>query len=321
MRQTVNFWPDQTVVITGGTGSLGQALTRLLLAEPVRAIRILSRDEEKQRVMESRITDPRVKWLLGDVRDCERLRRAFAGADVVIHAAALKQIPATERDPLEAVKTNVLGAWHVAEAALDAGVARVMAISSDKAAAPLNLYGASKLVAEKIILGSNVYAGSRAVGFAACRYGNVAASRGSIIPLLMQQRAAGRVTLTDSRMTRFWLTLGGAARFVLNRVADMSSGSLYVPQLPSVRITDLIEAVAPGCATDVIGIRHGEKLHEQMLTWDESRHAEDRSGYYRVHPAIQRDDLFAYDSGTNPKFLSVDQIKHELPQALREAGL
>lgn len=325
-------WTDKTVLITGGTGSFGQAFTRLLLrTERVAAIRVFSRDEFKQSDMARSFSDERVRFLIGDVRDRDRLFRAFDGVDVVVHAAALKQVPSCEYNPFEAVQTNVLGAANVIDAAIERGVERVMALSTDKAANPVNLYGATKLCSEKLFVQGNAYVGSRRTRFSCVRYGNVVASRGSFVPLLFQQRQTGRVTVTDRRMTRFWITLGTAVRFVKTCIEKMRGADLFVPKIPSVRITDLVAAIAPDATLDHIGIRPGEKLHEVLLTLDESRHTTDHGTFFVVeperHPGGGPDETssrpmteeFVYSSDSNSEWLSVEEIAAGLPEAIKEA--
>lgn len=323
MDASSDFWTGRTVVVTGGTGSFGNALCRSLLADHVRSIRVVSRDEFKQYEQSRRLNDDRLRFILGDVRDRDRLRRAFDGSSVVVHAAALKQVPAGERDPLEFIKTNVLGAANVIEAAIDAGVERVIALSTDKACAPVTLYGATKLAAEKALLAANGTYGGR-TRFSCVRYGNVAGSRGSVIPLFLGQKRLGvPLTITDERMTRFWLTLGEAVAFVRARLEAVDfGGSLFVPKIPSVRMVDVAEAIDPGAEHLVSGIRPGEKLHEAMISVDESRYAADRGDHFAIRPgtALGHPD-FAYDSGSNPKFLTVDEIRERIPVALEEAGL
>lgn len=327
-------WSGKVVVITGGTGSFGQAFTRLLLTEGrVAAIRIFSRDEYKQSEMGRRFDDARLRFFIGDVRDRERLHRALDGAQVVVHAAALKQVPACEYNPLEAVKTNVLGAANVIDAAIDREVERVLALSTDKAANPVNLYGATKLCAEKLVVQGNSYVGRHPTAFSCVRYGNVVASRGSIVPLLFEQRESGRVTLTDPRMTRFWITLEQAVRFVKKAIEEMHGGEVFVPKMPSVRITDLVTAIAPKARVESIGIRPGEKLHEMLVTVDEARHTLDRGDHFLIEPehpwwrnAHERaparvPDDFVYASDRNAEWLSVEQIVAALPSAVREASL
>lgn len=272
---------DQTILITGGSGSLGYALTRVLLAvyQPRRVI-IFSRDELKHSEMRRAIPDARLDFFLGDVRDGARVQRACeADIDVIIHAAALKQVPACEYNPAEAVKTNILGAMHVIDAAIACGVSRVVALSSDKACSPVNTYGKTKAVSEALFVRGNAYAGKKSTRFAVVRYGNVIGSRGSVVPLFLQQRTGGVLTVTDKRMTRFWMPLERTAQddarwtapeFVLWALAMMQGGEIFVPKLPSARMTDVAEALAPGCTIRETGIRPGEKLHEAMVSADES---------------------------------------------------
>lgn len=324
-------WTGKVVLITGGTGSFGQAFARLLLeSERVAAIRILSRDEFKQSDMQRRFTDDRLRFLIGDVRDRERLLRALDGVHVVIHAAALKQVPACEYNPFEAVKTNVLGAANVVDAAIERGVERVIALSTDKAASPVNLYGATKLCAEKLVVQGNSYVGpTRPTRLSCVRYGNVVASRGSVVPLLFEQRGSGRVTLTDPRMTRFWITLGEAVRFVKRCIERMEGGEVFVPKTASVRISDVLAAIAPNAAVEQIGIRPGEKLHEVLVTFDESRYAIDGGDLFLIQPQhpwwrglgtpVPTGVEFTYSSDKNERWLSVTEIASELPQAMQEA--
>ena len=316
-------WHDLTVLITGGTGSLGKKLSEIMLREhqPKKLI-IFSRDELKQHEMQvSGFNDPRLRYFIGDVRDVTRLRRAFADVDVVIHAAALKQVPACEYNPIEAVLTNVDGARNIIDAALDTGVKRVMALSTDKAVNPVNLYGATKMVAEKLFVQANAYTGSGPTRFSCVRYGNVVASRGSVIPLFIEQRKTGKVTITDSRMTRFWLTIEQAAQFVITSTEQMRGGEVFVPKIPSMTIKDLALAVAPGCQIEIIGIRAGEKLHEVLVSEDEARHTveqDDRFVIQPVHDWWSEDnssdkrrlaDGFRYTSDDNPLTMTVTDLK------------
>ncbi|MCL4218439.1 MAG: UDP-N-acetylglucosamine 4,6-dehydratase (inverting) [Candidatus Hydrogenedentes bacterium] len=280
-------WREQTVLITGGTGSFGKTFTRMLLAgyEP-RKIIIYSRDELKQFEMAQHpdFQDERLRFFIGDVRDRDRLFRAMDGVDTVVHAAALKQVPACEYNPIEAVKTNITGATNIIDAAIDRKVKRVLAISTDKAVNPINLYGATKLVAEKLFTQGNAYVGGGVTRFSCTRYGNVVGSRGSVIPLFVKQRAAGRITITDENMTRFWLTLDQGVRFVLRCIELMQGGEVFVPKIPSMRISDLAKAVAPECEIEVVGIRPGEKLHEVLVSRDESRHTQELDDMYVIEP-------------------------------------
>lgn len=276
----------KTVLITGGTGSFGRKFTELALQyyRPEKLI-IFSRDELKQQEMRIMFDDPCLRYFIGDVRDRDRLCRAMKGVDIVIHAAALKQVPACEYNPFEAVKTNIVGAQNVIDAAIDSGVKDVMAISTDKAVNPINLYGATKLCAEKLFIQGNSYSGGRGTSFACCRYGNVVGSRGSVVPLFLQQRNNGHVTVTDPRMTRFWLPLEQSVAFVVKCLGLMHGGEIFVPKIPSVRITDLARAMAPGCEIKYVGIRPGEKLHEVLISEDEARHTVELPDMYVIRPA------------------------------------
>ena len=311
------------ILITGGTGSFGRRMTRLLLEEhkPKRLV-IFSRDELKQHEMRNDGFDAdELRFFIGDVRDRHRLFRAMTGVDVVIHAAAMKQVPACEYNPIEAVATNVDGAKNIIDAAIDAGVKKVMAISTDKAVNPVNLYGATKLTAEKLIVQANSY--SPTTRFSSARYGNVVGSRGSVIPVFLKQRETGRVTITDPRMTRFWITLAQGVRFVAKCIDEMHGGEVFVPKLPSMNLKDLAEAIAPGCAIDEIGIRGGEKLHEALINEDEARQAVQFDDMFVIQPAHPwwnyenwkgGDPLpegFRYTSDTNDHWLTAPEL-HEL---------
>lgn len=315
---------NKTVLITGATGSFGKALIDRLLAEhEPTAIRCYSRDELKQSELQQRYADDdRLRYLIGDVRDLPRLSRACQGVDVIVHAAALKQVPACEYNPFEAVKTNVVGAENVVSAAIDNDVPTTIALSTDKAVNPVNLYGATKLCAEKIISQGNAYAAHSAAHFSSVRYGNVVGSRGSVIPLFKAQAETGAVTITDARMTRFWITLEEATRFVVECADAMVGGETFVPKIPSMRITDLAEALAPGCPHEEIGIRPGEKLHEVLITADESRHCIDRGESYAIYPEYvswdsdvqsipgsHPPDGFSYTSENNDRWLTPEQIR------------
>ncbi len=308
-------------LITGGTGSLGRALVRLLLeTEPDATLRVFSRDEWKQEAMAKEFPSSRVRFLIGDVRDASRLHRAFRGVDRVIHAAALKQVPSCEYNPIEAVKTNVYGATNVIEAALDNGVRQIVALSTDKAANPVNLYGATKLCSDKLFIHGNSYAGHSATDFSVVRYGNVVGSRGSVVPLFLEQRKQGRLTITDPRMTRFWITLEDAAVFVRRCFDWMKGGEIFVPKLASMRVTDLARVLAPGAEHVTIGIRPGEKLHEVLLTEDDARTTFDFGDRYEIHPqhpwwhpkdttgARQCSEGFRYASDTNDRWLEGDEL-------------
>ena len=279
-------WSQITVLITGGTGSFGRKFTEVMLRDhPPRKLIIFSRDELKQQEMSQEFKHTCLRYFIGDVRDKDRLYRAFHGVDVVIHAAALKQVTACEYNPFEAVKTNVFGAQNVVDAAIDCGINRVMFVSTDKAVNPTNLYGATKLCAERMFVQGNSYAGEGGTRFSCCRYGNVVGSRGSVVPLFERQRDNGTVTITDPRMTRFWLTIDQGVKFVLKCINVMHGGEIFVPKLPSMSITELARSVAPGCNIEYIGIRPGEKLHEILISEDEARHTVELADMYVVQPA------------------------------------
>jgi len=327
-------WNDKVVLVTGGTGSFGKKFVEILLAEykPVKLI-IFSRDELKQHEMRGSGYDhPNLRYFIGDVRDQLRLRRAMHGVDIVVHAAALKQVPACEYNPMEAIKTNILGSSNVIEAALDSGIKKVMALSTDKAVSPVNLYGATKLAAEKLFVQSNTYAAGRATRFSCVRYGNVVGSRGSVIPTFIKQRHNGKLTITDPRMTRFWLTLEQGVRFVISCTEQMHGGEVFVPKIPSTKIVDLANIIAPGAELEVIGIRPGEKLHEALINEDEARSTIELDDMFVVQPTAalwfghewqnkghSLQDGFRYSSETNPEWLSVDQI-HEIVEPFEEAA-
>jgi len=280
-------WQDKSVLVTGGTGSFGQKFVQHLLEHhPPRRLIIFSRDELKQHEMRTAgFNDPRLRYFIGDVRDVERLRRALHGVDIAVHAAALKQVPACEYNPIEAVHTNILGARNLIEASLDTGVERVLALSTDKAVNPVNLYGATKLVAEKLVVQANAYRGEGPTKFSCVRYGNVIGSRGSVIPLFQNQRAAGTLTITDERMTRFWITLEQGVKFVVHCIEQMQGGEVFVPKIPSMRIVDLAEALAPDCAHQITGIRPGEKLNEVLMSEDEARQAIELEDMFVIEPS------------------------------------
>jgi UDP-N-acetylglucosamine 4,6-dehydratase/5-epimerase len=313
----------KSLLVTGGTGSFGQKFVDLVLrlAPDIDRLIVFSRDELKQHDMALRLKDPRVRFFIGDVRDVQRLQRAFNGVDYVVHAAALKQVPACEYNPLEAVKTNIGGAENIINAAIDRGVKRVLALSTDKAVNPVNLYGATKLCAEKLFVQANAYAGLGDTRFACVRYGNVVGSRGSVIPIFLQQREKGVITITDKRMTRFWITLDQGAAFVMHCLERMHGGEVFVPKIPSMNILDLADALAPGCQTEITGIRPGEKLHEVLVSSDEARHALELPEMFVIQPAhpwwkLQNwpdgkapADGFTYTSANNPEWLTVDELR------------
>lgn len=318
-----DFWQDRTVLVTGGTGSFGKKFTQVLLRDyPAKKLIIFSRDELKQHEMRvGGYDDPRLRFFIGDVRDEARLRRALDGVDIVVHAAALKQVPACEYNPFEAIMTNVMGARNVIEASLDVGVKRVMALSTDKAVNPINLYGATKLAAEKLFIQSNSYAGAKPTRFSCTRYGNVVGSRGSVIPLFMEQRKNGRITVTDKRMTRFWITLEQGVRFVIRCIEQMHGGEVFVPKIPSMNIMDLVQVIAPEAKVEIIGIRPGEKVHEVLVSEDEANHTLELEDMFVIEPAhpwwsgeawAQGKPLsqgFRYGSDNNPRKLGKDELR------------
>jgi UDP-N-acetylglucosamine 4,6-dehydratase len=319
-------WQNSVVLVTGGTGSFGKKFTEILQREyqPKKLI-IFSRDELKQYEMQvGGFDQPNMRYFIGDVRDRDRLRRALHGVDVVVHAAALKQVPACEYNPIEAIMTNVMGARSIIEAALDEGVKKVIALSTDKAVNPVNLYGATKLAAEKLLVLGNVYAGSAPTLFSCVRYGNVVGSRGSVVPLFYRQREQSCLTITDRRMTRFWLTLEQAVRFVIRCLEVMRGSEVFVPKIPSMRVVDLARAIAPGAEVKYIGIRPGEKLHEVLVAEDEAREGFEFDDMYVLcptHPDLELrnwpgakplPDGFRYTSDTNKQWLSVEDLKHLL---------
>jgi UDP-N-acetylglucosamine 4,6-dehydratase len=316
-------WTQQVVLVTGGTGSFGKKFVEIMLREyhPAKLI-VFSRDELKQHEMRVAGYDqPNLRYFIGDVRDLERLRRAMHGVDIVVHAAALKQVPACEYNPMEAIKTNILGSSNVIEAAIDSGVKKVLALSTDKAVNPVNLYGATKLAAEKLFVQSNAYAAGTSTRFACVRYGNVVGSRGSVVPIFIKQRQSGKLTIMDERMTRFWLTLEQGVRFVIGCIGLMQGGEVFVPKIPSTRIVDLARAIAPDAQFEFVGIRPGEKLHEVLISEDEARLALEREDMFVVTPSVplwQRNlqyegnslpDRFRYGSDNNPEWLSLEQIQ------------
>jgi len=317
-------WKNSVVLVTGGTGSFGKKFIKVMLDEfqPKKVI-VFSRDELKQHEMQtSGFNHPNLRFFIGDVRDRDRLRRAMNGVDIVVHAAALKQVPACEYNPMEAIKTNIMGTSNVVEAALDASVKKVLAISTDKAVNPINLYGATKLAAEKLVIQSNAYAAGTATRYSCVRYGNVVGSRGSVVPVFLKQRQTGQVTITDERMTRFWLSLEQGVRFVIKCIEQMEGGEVFVPRIPSMKVIDLARAIAPQAKINVIGIRPGEKLHEVLISEDESRTTVELESMFVVQPAEALwfgyswqekgkllQDGFRYASDNNTDWLDVDGIK------------
>ena len=324
------MFDDKSILITGGTGSFGQVCTRRLLDnyQPRRLV-IFSRDELKQYEMQQSFNLPVMRYFIGDVRDGERLQQAMEGIDLVIHAAALKHVPAAEYNPMECIKTNIHGAENVIKAALAAQVEKVVALSTDKAVSPINLYGATKLASDKLFVAANNIGGSRKTQFSVVRYGNVVGSRGSVLPLFHRLLAQGdtQLPVTDPRMTRFWITLEQGVDFVLQSFERMRGGEIFVPKIPSVRITDLVNSLSTSLNTRIIGIRPGEKLHESMFASDDAHRILEFESYYLIQPSIRlykdieyaRSPLgetgkavprdFEYQSGSNPWFLSVDELR------------
>ncbi len=316
-------WSEQSVLITGGTGSFGKKFVEIMLRDyQPRKLVIFSRDELKQHDMRaSGLNHPSLRYFIGDVRDQARLERAFAGVTVVIHAAALKQVPACEYNPFEAIQTNIMGGRNVIDAAINQGVRRIFALSTDKAVNPINLYGATKLCAEKMFVQANAYAGAQDTRFSCARYGNVVGSRGSVIPVFLEQRKKGKITITDPRMTRFWITLDRGVKFVIHCIENMHGGEIFVPKIPSMSMLDLAQSVAPGCEIEYIGIRPGEKLHEVLLSEDEARNAVEVKDMYIIQPshpwwktgnwlsAKRLPEGFRYTSDTNSHWLSDGELQ------------
>lgn len=319
---------DQVILITGGTGSFGKKVIEVVLSNyrPKKLI-IFSRDELKQMEMRELYPDTGdspLRYFIGDVRDKERLYRAFDRVDIVIHAAALKQVPAAEYNPFEVVKTNIIGAQNVINVAIDQKVKKVIALSTDKAANPINLYGATKLCSDKLFIAGNSYIGRKDTIFSVVRYGNVIGSRGSVIPFFLKQKESGELTITDPQMTRFWITLDQGVNFVLKCLKIMVGGELFIPKIPSMNIMDLSKAICPECITKIVGIRPGEKLHEIMVPRDDARNTLEFTDYYLIKPQFryfdrrfnqegngckQVPDDFEYNSGTNPWRLSVEDMR------------
>ncbi|HIY59786.1 MAG TPA: UDP-N-acetylglucosamine 4,6-dehydratase (inverting) [Candidatus Eisenbergiella pullistercoris] len=323
---------NKTILITGGTGSFGKSFTRYVLKHyhPKKII-IYSRDEYKQFVMQNELKEyaPVMRYFIGDVRDKDRLKRAFEGVDYVIHAAALKQVPACEYNPNEAIRTNINGAQNVIDAALDTNVKKVIALSTDKAVNPVNLYGGTKLVSDKLFVAANAYSGTKDISFAIVRYGNVAGSRGSIIPLFHNiiKNGGTELPITDMRMTRFWISLTEGVELVIKALREAKGGETFISKIPSFRVPDLAEAMLPGCRLKEIGIRPGEKLHEIMVTTEDSFNTYEYDKHYIVYPQMvfndrQVPDLsgkkveegFSYSSGTNSEWLSVEDLRERLKE-------
>ena len=321
---------DKTILITGGTGSFGKCFTKYVLTHynPKKII-IYSRDEFKQWMMQNEFAEykDKLRFFIGDVRDYERMKRAFEGVDYVIHAAALKQVPACEYNPNEAIKTNVIGAQNVIDASLNMGVKKVVALSTDKAVNPVNLYGGTKLVSDKLFIAANAYCGNKELNFSIVRYGNVAGSRGSIIPFFNKliQDGASELPITDYRMTRFWISLTEGVKLVIKALEEAKGGETFISKIPSFKITDLAEAMAPGMATKEIGIRPGEKLHEVMVTAEDSMTTYEYDKHFIIYPQMfwqesrrpnpngkKVEDGFYYSSGNNTEWLTVEQIRELL---------
>ena len=320
---------DKNILITGGTGSFGKKITEIILKKykPRRLI-IFSRDELKQFEMSQTYSMdqyPCIRYFIGDVRDKERLNRAFYNVDYVIHAAAMKQVPAAEYNPFEAVKTNIIGAQNVINVAIDQGIHKVMALSTDKAANPVNLYGATKLCSDKLFIAGNTYGSHKETIFSVVRYGNVVGSRGSVIPFFLKVKDQGYLPITDPNMTRFWITLEQAVEFVLVCLEKMCGGELFVPKIPSMNIMDLANAIAPECETRIVGVRPGEKIHELMISRDDARQTLELDNFYVIQPQFNYwtrrsswdegrkvPDDFEYDSGSNPWRLSIEEMQEML---------
>ncbi|MBI9043070.1 MAG: UDP-N-acetylglucosamine 4,6-dehydratase (inverting) [Anaerolineaceae bacterium] len=316
-------WKDKVILVTGGTGSFGKKFIQVMLEEyqPAKLI-VFSRDELKQHEMRAAGFDhPSLRYFIGDIRDLQRMSVAFRGVDIVVHAAALKQVPACEYNPMEAIKTNILGSSNVIEAAISEGVSQVLALSTDKAVNPINLYGATKLAAEKLFVQSNSYAGGRNTSLSCVRYGNVVGSRGSVVPVFLKQKDSGKLTITDERMTRFWISLDQGVRFVINCIERMQGGEVFVPKIPSMTINDLAKVIAPNAKINYIGIRPGEKLHEVLISEDEARSTVELDDMFVVQPSYESwfmknleyegeelEDGYRYASNTNTEWLTVDQI-------------
>ena len=299
----------KSILVTGATGSFGKRFVRRLVegGEAARVV-VFSRDELKQFEMRQSLDSPRLEFVLGDVRDREALQRVFRGVDIVVHAAAMKQVPASEDNPMEAIKTNVLGSENVITAAIEAGVQQVLALSTDKAANPANLYGATKLCADRLFTAANGMRDRHQTRFSLVRYGNVIGSRGSVIPFFMRRRASGILPITDPRMTRFWITLSQAVEFVIASLGRMRGGELFVPKIPSMKVVDVARVVAPECRTEVIGIRPGEKLHEVMVTADDAWNAVEMDDHYVIQPAAAWWDAKGFKAASGARAVPEDFV-------------
>lgn len=323
----MSIFDGKTILVTGGTGSFGKKFIEIILKEhnPEKLI-VFSRDELKQFEMAQTFSEKDyrcLRYFIGDVRDKDRLYRAFYGVNYVIHAAALKQVPTAERNPFEAVQTNIIGAENIINAAIDCGIEKVIALSTDKASNPVNLYGATKLCSDKLFISGNSYAGWRKTRFSVVRYGNVIGSRGSVIPFFKKMRDTGIIPITDTRMTRFWISLEQGVRFVIRCIEIAEGGELFVPKIPSMNITDLAKAVAPECKQEIIGVRPGEKIHEILVTEDDARHTLEFGDYFIIEPefhwwsskthisngGIPVKEGFVYASNTNDRWLTIEELK------------
>lgn len=322
------MFSDKTILVTGGTGSFGKKFCKFVLENypEIKKLIVFSRDELKQFEMAQQFENySKLRFFIGDVRDKERLYRAMDGVDYVVHAAALKQVPAAEYNPIEAIKTNIGGAENIVNVAIDRGVKKVIALSTDKACNPINLYGATKLCSDKLFVAGNSYSGGKETKFAVVRYGNVVGSRGSVVPFFLKMRETGCLPITDTRMTRFWITLEQGVKFVLKNFERMQGGEIFVPKIPSMNIMDLAKAIAPECKTKIIGIRPGEKLHESMISEDDARSTIEYEDYYIIQPEFvwwkkeayisenggkKVKEGFSYSSDKNTWWLSVDELKH-----------
>ena len=327
----MNILKDKVILLTGGTGSFGKKFTDLVLrGYNPKALRIFSRDEKKQYDIEKRFReeglDDKLRLFIGDVRDRERLHRAMTDVDVVVHAAALKQVPTCEYNPIEAVRTNIDGSINLIDVAIDNGIDKVINISTDKAVHPVNLYGATKMTAEKLFIQGNSYAGKTKTKFSCVRYGNVIGSRGSVVPLFLEQREKGLITITDEKMTRFWITLDQGVKFVIDCIGRMKGGEVFIPKIPSMKVTDLADTIAPNTKQKIIGIRPGEKINEILLTEDEARHAKEFDDFFVIepeHPFWTEKHLkngkklpvgFRYSSDNNKEWITKDKLKKMLKE-------
>lgn len=324
-------WSKQVILLTGGTGSFGQAFTeRLLKYHPPRILRIYSRDEYKQYIMEKKFSHKCMRYFIGDVRDEERLKRAMDGVTLLVHAAAMKQIVASEYNPTEAIKTNILGSMNVLNVGVDAKVDRIFGLITDKAVSPINLYGATKLCVEKLLIQGNYYVGRRKTKISCVRYGNVAGSRGSVIPLFLEQNKKGTLTVTHEDMTRFWITLEDGVKHVMRFIEIMQGNEVFIPKMPSFRVTDLVKAINSHTKINYIGVRSGEKLHEDLITVHEARNIREHPAYYVLFPnryfeknrhinqGKRVKPNFAYNSATNSSFLSVTDLRRLLKDVVTD---